>query len=58
MREFHACPPEPLHRFVAALFQAVGADLDIAEEVGRHLINAKLSGHDSHGVIRMAQYFD
>jgi uncharacterized oxidoreductase len=58
MREFHVCPPEPLQRFVTALFQAVGADPDIAEEVGRHLVNANLSGHDSHGVIRIAQYFD
>jgi uncharacterized oxidoreductase len=58
MREFHCCPPEPLHRFVAALFGGVGADQDIAEEVGRHLVNANLSEHDSHGVIRVAQYFE
>lgn len=58
MRAFHVCPPDPLRRFVAGLFQAGGADPDIAEEVGRHLINANLSGHDSHGVIRVAQYFD
>jgi LDH2 family malate/lactate/ureidoglycolate dehydrogenase len=47
-----------LRRFVAALFQALGTDPDIADEVGRHLINANLSGHDSHGVIRVPQYFD
>jgi uncharacterized oxidoreductase len=58
MQNIHICAPEPLHRFVAALFRAVGAEPEIAEEVGRHLVNANLSGHDSHGVIRMAQYFD
>ena len=58
MREFHVCPHEPLQRFAVALFRAVGADVDIAEEVARHLVNANLSGHDSHGVIRIAQYFD
>jgi uncharacterized oxidoreductase len=58
MRDFHTCPPEPLHRFATALFRAVGADPDIAEEVGRHLVNANLSGHDSHGVIRIPQYVD
>jgi len=58
MSDFHLCPFEPLQRFVVALFQSVGADPDIAEEVGRHLLNANLSGHDSHGVIRVPQYFD
>jgi uncharacterized oxidoreductase len=58
MREFHLCLSEPLQRFAAALFRAVGADTEIAEEVARHLITANLSGHDSHGVIRIPQYFD
>ena len=58
MQDLRVCPPGPLQRFVTALFQSGGADRDIAEEVGRHLVNANLSGHDSHGVIRVAQYFD
>ncbi len=58
MPEFHVCPSEPLQRFTAELFRAVGADSEIAEEVARHLINANLTGHDSHGVIRLPQYFD
>jgi len=56
MQELHVCSPEPLQQFATALFRAVGADPDIAAEVGRHLINANLSGHDSHGVIRIPQY--
>ncbi len=58
MGEFYLCSPERLQRFAAALFRAVGADAEIAEEVTRHLIAANLSGHDSHGVIRIPQYFD
>lgn len=58
MRELHLCQSEPLREFAAALFRAVGADGEIAEEVARHLITANLSGHDSHGVIRIPQYFD
>ncbi len=58
MGEFYLCSPEPLQRFATALFRVVGADVEIAEEVARHLITANLSGHDSHGVIRIPQYFD
>jgi LDH2 family malate/lactate/ureidoglycolate dehydrogenase len=34
----------------------MGADEDVAAETARHLIRANLSGHDSHGVIRVMQY--
>jgi LDH2 family malate/lactate/ureidoglycolate dehydrogenase len=34
----------------------MGAEPDVAAEVARHLIRANLSGHDSHGVIRISQY--
>jgi LDH2 family malate/lactate/ureidoglycolate dehydrogenase len=42
--------------FVAQVFQAMGADSDVALEVTRHLVRSSLSGHDSHGVIRVAHY--
>lgn len=35
---------------------AMGAPADIATEVARHLVGSNLAGHDSHGVIRLAQY--
>jgi hydroxycarboxylate dehydrogenase B len=57
MTDVVLCRCEPLERFVAALFQAAGADCDVAGEVARHLVRANLSGHDSHGVIRIPQYF-
>ncbi|HVI86162.1 MAG TPA: Ldh family oxidoreductase, partial [bacterium] len=50
------CPPGPLQAFAAAVIRAIGADDEIAAEVGRHLIRANLSGHDSHGIIRIPQY--
>lgn len=40
------------NRFLAAM----GAPADVAAEVARHLVGANLAGHDSHGVMRLAQY--
>ena len=34
----------------------MGADEDVAAEVASHLVRSNLSGHDSQGVMRMAQY--
>jgi LDH2 family malate/lactate/ureidoglycolate dehydrogenase len=50
------CPPAPLQTYVEAVFNAIGADDEIAGVVAAHLIRANLSGHDSHGVIRVPQY--
>jgi uncharacterized oxidoreductase len=36
----------------------MGAPEDIAREVAHHLVRSNLSGHDSHGVIRIPQYFN
>ena len=42
--------------FVSKLFAAAGAPDDIASYVARTLVNANLTGHDSHGVIRAEAY--
>ena len=47
---------EALERLVREIFQALGAPPIPAAESARHLLRSNLSGHDSHGVIRMAQY--
>ncbi len=47
---------EPLQAFVQQVCQAMGAAAEVASEVARHLVRANLSGHDSHGVLRLAQY--
>jgi uncharacterized oxidoreductase len=40
------------------VFRCLGADTEIAAEAGRHLVHANLSGHDSHGLIRLPQYVE
>lgn len=50
------CSPSDLQAFARAVFEALGADPEVAGVVADHLITANLSGHDSHGVIRIPQY--
>ena len=42
--------------FTRQVVSAMGAGAEAADEVARHLVNANLSGHDSHGVLRLTQY--
>ncbi len=51
--KFH---PDRLRTLTAAIFQAAGCQLDEAERIASHLVEANLVGHDSHGVIRVASY--
>lgn len=50
------CPAGPLEEFIKRVCLAVGADEAAAAEVAHHLVRANLSGHDSHGVLRMPWY--
>src|SRR5262245_64822867 len=45
-----------LTEFSRRVAEAMGAAPAVAAEVARHLVSANLSGHDSHGVLRWAQY--
>ena len=47
---------EPLTEATARVLGAAGTPEDIAAKLARWLINANLSGHPSHGVIRVSQY--
>jgi LDH2 family malate/lactate/ureidoglycolate dehydrogenase len=38
------------------IFLAMGAEPPVAATVARHLVRANLSGHDSHGMLRIVQY--
>lgn len=49
-------PHRGLEDFAARVCRAVGADEDVAAEVAGHLVRANLSGHDSHGMLRLPQY--
>lgn len=50
------CPAGPLEDFIRQVCLAVGADQAASDEVAHHLVRANLSGHDSHGVLRMSWY--
>src|SRR5262245_36241438 len=45
-----------LRELTAAIFQAAGCQTDESERIARHLVEANLVGHDSHGVIRVSPY--
>ena len=48
--------PEPLEEFCRGVLAAMGAAPEVAREVAAHLVGANLSGHDSHGAMRLMQY--
>jgi LDH2 family malate/lactate/ureidoglycolate dehydrogenase len=49
---------QDLRTMTATIFEAAGATAAIAEAVADALVLANLSGHDSHGVIRIPAYVD
>lgn len=53
MPNIHAQDLQPV---VADILTAAGAPADYADIVAEHLVQANLSGHDSHGVIRVPSY--
>ena len=42
-----------LEAFVADIFAAAGCSKEEGGRIGRYLVSANLSGHDSHGVVRV-----
>lgn len=48
--------PQQLHDAAHAIFRAAGASEENTAVVADHLIDANLTGHDSHGVIRIPSY--
>jgi hydroxycarboxylate dehydrogenase B len=51
-------PAKQLSEFSVALLQAGGVSPTEAKLVGESLVAANLRGHDSHGVMRIAQYLN
>jgi len=45
-----------LQDFVSDIFVAAGCSAEEGRHVARHLVAANLTGHDSHGVIRVPRY--
>ena len=51
-------PASSLHTLACELLMAVGTPRDVATTVADSLIDANLTGHDSHGVLRLISYLD
>jgi len=49
---------EALRGFMAAIFRASGCDAVEAKAIAVNLVDANLTGHDSHGVIRVPRYVE
>jgi len=49
---------EQLDSLARAIFERAGAPPDHATCVAAHLVEANLTGHDSHGVLRVPQYVE
>src|SRR5512143_93510 len=47
---------EALEAFVADILGSVGCSKEEGGRIGRYLVSANLSGHDSHGVVRVPRY--
>jgi uncharacterized oxidoreductase len=47
-----------VRRLVGAIFEAAGCDAEEAGRIAHYLARANLTGHDSHGVIRVPRYVD
>ncbi|MEE9210662.1 MAG: Ldh family oxidoreductase, partial [Kiloniellales bacterium] len=47
---------EPLRRLTGAVFAAAGCSAAESARIAYHLVEANLTGHDSHGVIRIPRY--
>src|SRR5258708_11969620 len=45
-----------LEAFVADIFASAGCSKEEGGRIGRYLVSANLSGHDSHGVVRVPRY--
>ncbi len=52
------CSADQLRGLMAGLFEAVGTPADTLAFLANSLVAANLTGHDSHGVIRILQYIE
>jgi uncharacterized oxidoreductase len=50
--------PETLYGYARDVFAAAGSDAREADIIARHLVEANLAGHDSHGLVRVKKYVD
>ncbi len=51
-----AVAAQSLQQLVAEIFAVAGCSRGESERIARHLVAANLTGHDSHGVVRVQRY--
>jgi len=56
MSEMKRCSAEALRNVTQQILEATNTRSDVAARVAAILVNANLSGHDSHGVLRISTY--
>ncbi len=56
MPGYHCFDAGHLHSMARRMFTAAGTPRHIADDVAEILVNANLTGHDSHGVLRIPAY--
>ena len=49
-------PVDGMTAMVRQIFEAAGASRSEAEAIAENLVDANLTGHDSHGVVRVPRY--
>lgn len=54
--KYAVVPATPLENLVCTIFQASGSSGDEAARIAQYLVKANLTGHDSHGVVRVPRY--
>ena len=51
-------PAEGLRRLIGETFLAAGCPAEEADQIAANLVDANLTGHDSHGIIRVPSYLE
>jgi uncharacterized oxidoreductase len=52
----HLISADSLQSYITSIFETAGTDRAEGSRIALHLIGANLTGHDSHGVIRVPRY--
>lgn len=56
--QVHLVSADALSTMVRAIFVAAGCGMAEATQIAANLVDANLTGHDSHGVVRVPKYID
>ena len=54
--EYSIVPAQTLETFITRIFDKAGCSAQESARIGHYLVKANLTGHDSHGVVRVPRY--